>query len=501
MAVMMDGLKLIRQGLEILAAEPLLADPFETIGDPNAGMDIERAEMLAKARAQVLAGQVQALQELVADLEVESARRLHRFSEMDGARLVGQRSSASFLQQVCGLRDGESVARARVAEWFERLEPSLEALSRRRIGLGHLLEIAHGVEHAVQSVDTARVPKGDVIRRMQVALLDHAGLSGSGMSPRRLHAQARREAWNLDPTLPDRLLAKHHRHRAASFRFVDGGAGFEFHVKGEGAGGALLKELLEGHSIAPAAGDRQPAERRRYDAFICGVQTAMSAFTGIRATPTIHSPEDQGGVLHHETASDPEADPMGDSPQGVSVARDSEPVIRGGARCQVRLIVPWSTLTGEPGSPPAETDWGQLLPPAAVRALAKDATVTAIIADAITGEPLNAGRARRLFSTRQRVALSAQYRTCQWHGGCDVPLPWTDIDHDVSWWAGGDTDIDKAKPLCHVHNLEIELIRSEKAAADPALRPQAVAVRDRLRAILRESRRQRRSSGQRLTAA
>ncbi|MEX0426372.1 DUF222 domain-containing protein, partial [Nocardioides sp. DS6] len=79
---------------------------------------------------------------------------------------------------------------------------------------------------------------------------------------------------------------------------------------------------------------------------------------------------------------------------------------------------------------------------------------TAKILPAVLGaksEPLDLGRARRLFSPAQRKALRLRDKTCRAEG-CTVPAAWTDAHHLQPWSKGGRTDLADGVLLCGHHH-------------------------------------------------
>jgi len=70
------------------------------------------------------------------------------------------------------------------------------------------------------------------------------------------------------------------------------------------------------------------------------------------------------------------------------------------------------------------------------------------------GEVLDLGRARRLFSPAQRLALAEQYGGCAFPG-CGHPPSYTDAHH-IRWWShDGPTDLANGIPLCSFHHHRI----------------------------------------------
>ena len=71
-------------------------------------------------------------------------------------------------------------------------------------------------------------------------------------------------------------------------------------------------------------------------------------------------------------------------------------------------------------------------------------------------QPLDVGRAKRLFTEPQRRALATRYDSCAAEG-CDRPFSWAELHHLTPWEHGGPTDLTNALPLCwqdhrRIHN-------------------------------------------------
>jgi hypothetical protein len=61
------------------------------------------------------------------------------------------------------------------------------------------------------------------------------------------------------------------------------------------------------------------------------------------------------------------------------------------------------------------------------------------------------GRNRRLASPLQRLALMALQPTCVWDG-CNESATRCEVDHQVDFDSGGDTDIGNLRYLCPQHH-------------------------------------------------
>jgi hypothetical protein len=89
-------------------------------------------------------------------------------------------------------------------------------------------------------------------------------------------------------------------------------------------------------------------------------------------------------------------------------------------------------------------------------------------------QPLDVGRAQRLFTARQRIALAARDGGCRFPG-CDRPPTWCEAHHITPWSRGGPTDVADGILLCRHHHLLLhdngwEVIRD---GADYAVVPPA----------------------------
>ncbi len=69
-----------------------------------------------------------------------------------------------------------------------------------------------------------------------------------------------------------------------------------------------------------------------------------------------------------------------------------------------------------------------------------------------SGQPLNVGRAERLFNRQQRRALAARDGGCRWPS-CNQPPSWTEAHHIKNWADLGLSNIDFAISLCAHHHL------------------------------------------------
>ena len=70
------------------------------------------------------------------------------------------------------------------------------------------------------------------------------------------------------------------------------------------------------------------------------------------------------------------------------------------------------------------------------------------------GLPIDAGRSRRIVSTRLRRAVQARDRSCRFPG-CAVPARRTHAHHIDHWAAGGRTELANLVSLCGFHHRRL----------------------------------------------
>jgi hypothetical protein len=122
-----------------------------------------------------------------------------------------------------------------------------------------------------------------------------------------------------------------------------------------------------------------------------------------------------------------------------------------GAPGAVQLVVhvDVGVLTGEQPDGRCHLEDGTPIAAEVARRLGCDADVVAITEK--DGLPIDVGRKKRLFTSRQRRALQARDRTCRFPG-CPVPASRTRGHHLIPWWLGGRTDIANGLSLCTAHH-------------------------------------------------
>ncbi|NYJ73792.1 HNH endonuclease signature motif containing protein [Allobranchiibius huperziae] len=93
---------------------------------------------------------------------------------------------------------------------------------------------------------------------------------------------------------------------------------------------------------------------------------------------------------------------------------------------------------------------GEHLDAGTLRRLACDADLIPVFLGG-ESEPLDVGRAKRLFTGGLRTAIIHRDQHCTFPG-CDRPPDWCDAHHVRPWWAGGETRLTNAALLCARHH-------------------------------------------------
>jgi len=134
----------------------------------------------------------------------------------------------------------------------------------------------------------------------------------------------------------------------------------------------------------------------------------------------------------------------------------------GGHRPAINVTVSIDSLPKLPGTPGAELDWGGDITAESARRLGCDATIRRIVLGP-GSEVLNVGRAKRLVTPAQRVALAVRDKGCSWPG-CTKPPWWCDAHHVTHWADGGQTDLTNLRLLCRTHHRKTHETASNSQA-------------------------------------
>lgn len=135
---------------------------------------------------------------------------------------------------------------------------------------------------------------------------------------------------------------------------------------------------------------------------------------------------------------------------GLAVRRTE--LVDSGAPAQVIISLTADQLQSRDGW--AETSFGQLITVSQALRLADEAAISLLLRDA-RGVVLSQGRAKRIATRSQTLALIARDRGCTFPD-CDKPPEWCQRHHIVAWADGGNTDLSNLTLVCGFHHREFE---------------------------------------------
>jgi hypothetical protein len=318
----------------------------------------------------------------------------------------GASSSAAFLRHRLRLSPAEASSCAKTA----RVVRSLAAGTGAACTDGRIT----ATQAAVIARAVADLPAGPVRAEAERTLLEHAVT----YDPVVLGRLARRIAAHVDPgreEAADAAALARAQERAA--RRV------ELSLSPDGEGGSWLRGRLDAEGTAV-------------------VRAALDPLAGPRPS----------------TAEGPDPRPPGRR-RGEALVEVCRRVLAGGQlpaaggdRPLVVVTVPLRTLTDGVGAGTLED--GTPISPGAARRLACDAAILPAVLGGAS-QPLDLGRARRLFTGPLRRALMLRDRGCAFPG-CDRPPGWCQAHHIRHWATGGPTSLTNGVLLCGAHHRLIE---------------------------------------------
>ena len=392
-----------------------------------------------------------ALRELVAAEAQLAELRLRILADAgDLAAETAAKDAAGWLAQHTRTRYADARAELRLAEALDRDRPSLAAAMRE--GSATLAQ-AHVIDRALRALP-AQVD-ADTVVRAESHLVERAGEFG----PKELGRIGRRILDVVAPEIAEAAegarLAELEAHAAERTRLT-------------------MRRLGDGSTRLSA---------RIPDAAATRLATYLEAFSNPRRTSSDASTvvadaaARAGAVTTHDAVARlayPRR--MGEAFVAFLETADASRLpIHGGNATTVVVTIPLEALQTElssagligAGLVAGDDLTGDRLSAAEARRLACTAK---IIPAVLGGEslPLDLGRARRLFSPTQRLAMAVRDQTCRAEG-CDVPATWCEAHHLRPWEHGGLTDLDDGVLLCSHHHHAIH---------DPAHRSQRLASGD-----------------------
>ncbi len=120
----------------------------------------------------------------------------------------------------------------------------------------------------------------------------------------------------------------------------------------------------------------------------------------------------------------------------------------GGSATTVMVTVDLETLRSQLGA--AGLDTGEAISAGEAMRLACNASIVPVVLGG-RGQPLHLGRARRLFTSSQRLAMAVRDGGCRARG-CTIPASWCEAHHRKPWVPRGPTDLENGVLLCSWHH-------------------------------------------------
>ena len=325
----------------------------------------------------------------------------------------GARSAEAWLAHETRADIGPSLAAGRLAESLEgRWHQLREALSDGRVTEAQAHVIARALDDLPHGLDPEVMAKSEA----------HLIAEAAHFEPKRLRVLGRKV---LEVVAPD--LAEAHEQQlleseeARALRTTSltmrrrGDGSTDVHIRLADAVAGRLMTYLEAYA-APRRG-RLGGDHERTD-------------------------PDTGPPISHATLLGRAFCSMLEAIPGTRLPR------HGGSATSVVVTIDHETLRSQLGA--AGIGSGDRISATEAVRLACNASILPLVLDG-KGQPLHLGRARRLFSSGQRMAMAVRDRTCRAHG-CTIPADWCEAHHRKPWMLGGRTDVDAGVLLCSWHH-------------------------------------------------
>ncbi|WP_186816362.1 HNH endonuclease [Cellulomonas aerilata] len=336
-------------------------------------------------------------------------------------------------------RSGQRAAAAqmRQAEHLDAAPAATAAVAEGRIGLEHAAVIGRVVSAGSPAQREAAASPAGQQHLLRMAESHDAGTFATA---------AARWAATVDPAA---LQRDHDAQRAERFlHLTTTPQGTVIRGRVDSMAGHRLTLALEALSPRPGADDDRDPGQRCADAL-----DAMAVRTLADGKPGAHAPQQVTLILSEQTwlAARAERDRRRAKAGGANGAA--------GAGADGEATGTERTGTAEASAgvtsyPPATLEDGTPVPVSELASAMCDGEISRLVVDA-DGVPLDAGRARRLFTAPQRRAIAARDRGCGWPQ-CHAPARWCEVHH-VQWWDrdAGPTSVDNGVLLCSFHHHEV----------------------------------------------
>ncbi len=394
-------------------AEATTAHADSAVRALAAAVDAVLGDDLAEGSAGALGERAVALDVLVARLRFEQARTAVAFEAAGGPLHDGFASGAAWLRARTSASPGEAADLVRTGRALrDRLPATAAAAQSGAIGWAAVSAVAQSLR-AVQD--------GEVLAEADRTLARLAPtLHPTGVA----HA-ARRILQHLDPELAQRDAARRWADRSLTLAPMLDGA-ISVHGQLDESSAAVILSALAPMTTPRGPEDLRTAAQRRVDALVelvgrAAETGAAGAVTGTGLPPTV--------VVRVDVAA------LVDLHAGLAGRSGDCPAAADGHRPRIA---------------PPELDWGGPILRETLERIGCSAQLVRLVTDG-PSQILDLGRARRLASPAQKLALAARDRGCVFPG-CDRPPEWTDAHHLRPFSRGGATDLDELALLCRFHH-------------------------------------------------
>ncbi|MBO1765223.1 HNH endonuclease signature motif containing protein [Allobranchiibius sp. GilTou38] len=360
-------------------------------------------------------------------------------------------------ENVAALATADALTRGTVANstatgapaWVARQATGVEPTVVRRVGrVG--MDCADPRNQVVADAladGSASVPVADVALREVPRILpqlpdaDRDGLLGRYLSLSDHGSRTLRQLSTriLGEYAPERLVRDEERQQdCESVFWADLPSGLTRFVAELSSGhAAVVKHALRAWSapepVESEERDTRTPAKRRADALVQLVDTAAGVLDGTSSRPV----GEFGGTAKILVTLD-----YNTLYEGLRNAGRLDDLIENGSQ-ETR-----SAPTYLPGI--GRTTDGEHLDAGTLRRMACDADLIPAVLGT-DSEPLDVGRAKRLFTGGLRTAIIHRDQHCTFPG-CDRPPDWCDAHHVRPWWAGGQTTLTNAALLCARHH-------------------------------------------------
>jgi hypothetical protein len=347
----------------------------------------------------------------------ELARRSHHELGYGGlAQRSGARTAERLVSRLTGMSGTEARAMVVVGEALAGRQPWMasvaDAVAGGDVSVGAAAAIGSGLGEPSEGVDAQQLARAAERLARDVA----------GLPPEEAAKRARRVRDELDENgVADREAALRAKRYLRLFPLPDGMTRVTGLLDPESA--ALVTDAFDRVTAPRRGGVRfvDPVEKQRAEAIVADERTteqlAVDAFVRM---VQVAGEADQGAIFGRTAPS-------------------------------VRVHVTLDALRHGAGAAFAEGQEAALSVATVHRMVCAGGVIPILFDD--DGRAINVGRAQRLFTSRQRIAIAARDGGCL-IDDCDRPPSWTEAHHIDEWDAHhGRTDVDDGVSLCRHHHM------------------------------------------------